>query len=103
MQIVRAFHAYYLSKFTDYHFPNNLSKAQMINKIEEWKNFITNNDAIIYFDELINYLDGNSNVCGIEGQIKQKRKEWGNVANKNLNKLGILLHLLIMICFHKLI
>jgi hypothetical protein len=103
MQIVRASHAYYLSKFTDYHFPNNLSKAQMINKIEEWKNFITSNDAIIYFDELINYLNGNSNVCGIEGQIKQKRKEWGNVANKNLNKLGILLHLLIMICFHKLI
>jgi hypothetical protein len=46
----------------------------MINKIEEWKNFITNKDAIIYIDELIIYLDGNSNVCGIEGQIKQKRQ-----------------------------
>ena len=88
LQIFRASHADYLSKFTNYHFPNNLSKNQMINKIEEWKNFITNNDAKIYFDELINYLDGNSNVCGIEGQIKQKRKEWGNVTNKDLQQVG---------------
>jgi len=47
----------------------------MINKIEEWNAFQANNDAKIYFDELINYSNENSNVCVIEGQLKQKRKE----------------------------
>lgn len=60
----------------------------MINKIEEWNAFQANNDAKIYFDELINYSNENSNVCVIEGQLKQKRKEQGKVANKDLQQVG---------------
>jgi hypothetical protein len=33
-------------------------------------------------------MDGNSNVCGIEGQLKQKRKEREKVTNKDLQKVG---------------
>lgn len=88
LQIFRASHSDYVSKFTDYNFPNNLTKNQMIKKIKEWKEYVVNKNSEIYFDELIKYLDGDSNTSGIEEQINQKKKEWGKVTNKDLQQVG---------------
>lgn len=89
LQIFRASHSDYLSKFTNYNFPKNLSQSQMINKIEEWKQYVLNQDAIVYFDEMIRYIKGDSETCGIEEQIKQKKKEWGGiVTQKDLQQVG---------------
>ena len=38
IQIFRASHSDYVSKFTDYNFPNNLTKNQMIKKLRNGKN-----------------------------------------------------------------
>ena len=88
LHIFRASHSNYMENYDDYHFPRNLTKNQIIKQINEWKSFIYNKNIAIFYDEMINYLGGNSSKSGIEDIIVQKRKEFGPTTKKDLQKIS---------------
>lgn len=47
---------------------------------------MVNKNSEIYFDELIKYLDWDSNTSGIEEQINQKKKNGEKSLIKTYNK-----------------
>lgn len=88
LHVFRASHSNYMKNYDDYHFPRNLTKKQIIKKINEWKSFIYNKNIVIFYDEMINYLGGDSSISGIEDIIAQKRKEFGPTTQKDLQKIS---------------
>lgn len=88
LQVFRASHSNFMLNYSEYNFPKNLSKNQIIKILKEWKFYIENKNVEIYYDEIINYLNGNSSHSGIEKEVNEKKKEWGKVTKKDLQQVS---------------
>ena len=87
LQVFRASHSNFMLNYSEYNFPQNLTKNQIINILKEWKLYIEKKEIEIYYDEIINYLNGNSSHSGIEKEVNAKKKEWGKVTKKDLQQV----------------
>lgn len=90
LEIFRYSYLNYSSIYTNYDFPKNLTKEQIILFIKEWKKYIPShkkNNIEIYFDEIIRYLEGNP-ISGISKIIDKKRMEWGPTTRQDLERFG---------------
>ena len=88
LEIFRASHSNYISNYCNYDFPGNLTKEQIIEIISEWKKFIPDNNIKVFYDEIIHYLNGNSNISGISGIIHERQKEWGPTTEAQLSRIS---------------
>ena len=88
LEIFRASHSNYISNYCNYDFPGNLTKEQIIQIISEWKKFIPDNNIKVFYDEIIHYLNGNSNISGISGIIHERQKEWGPTTEGQLSRIS---------------
>ena len=88
LEIFRASHYNYSQIYSDYDFPKNLTKEQIIYKISEWKNYIPYQNIQKFYDEIIYYLNGSSDVSRISDIIEEKKKEWGPTTEKQLYQVG---------------
>jgi hypothetical protein len=77
----------YSSIYEEYNFPKNLSKEQIIKTIKDWKKVVPQANKEFY-QEILNYLNGNSDFSGISETINQKKKEWGPTTKKDLERIG---------------
>ena len=87
LEIFRNSHLDYNSIYENYDFPKNLSKEQIIKIIKDWKKVAPQANKVFY-QEIINYLNGNSNASGISEIINQKKKEWGPTTKEDLERIG---------------
>lgn len=90
LELFRNSYLNYISIYSDYHFPTNLTKEQIIVLIKEWKKSIPPQkkaDIGIYYDEIIRYIKGNSN-SGISNIIDKKRTEWGPTTQQDLDRIA---------------
>ena len=87
LEVFRSSHSNYSSIYENYDFPKNLSKEQIIKIIKEWKKYIPEQNKI-YYREIINYLNGSSDISGIAGTIDKKKKEWGPTTRDDLERVG---------------
>ena len=87
LEVFRSSHSNYSSIYENYDFPKNLSKEQIIRIIKEWKKYIPEKNKI-YYREIINYLNGSSDISGIAGIIDNKKKEWGPTTREDLERVG---------------
>ena len=87
LEIFRNSHLNYSSIYEDYNFPKNLSKEQIIKTIKDWKKVVPQANKEFY-QEILNYLNGNSDFSGISETINQKKKEWGPTTKKDLERIG---------------
>lgn len=87
LEIFRNSHLNYSSIYEDYNFPKNLSKNQIIKIIKDWKKVVPQENKEFY-QEIINYLNGNSDASGISEIINQKKKEWGPTTKEDLERIG---------------
>ena len=88
LEIFRASHSNYISNYCNYDFPGNLTKEQIIQIISEWKKFIPDNNIKVFYDEIIHYLNGQSNISGISGIIDERQKEWGPTTEGQLSRIS---------------
>ena len=88
LEIFRASHSNYISNYCNYDFPGNLTKEQIIQIISEWKKFIPDNNIKVFYDEIIHYLNGNSNISGISGIIDERQKKWGPTTEAQLSRIS---------------
>ena len=88
LEIFRASHSNYISNYCNYDFPGNLTKEQIIQIISEWKKFIPDNNIKVFYDEIIHYLNGQSNISGISGIIHERQKEWGPTTEGQLSRIS---------------
>ena len=88
LEIFRASHSNYISNYCNYDFPGNLTKEQIIEIISEWKKFIPDNNIKVFYDEIIHYLNGQSNISGISGIIDERQKEWGPTTEAQLSRIS---------------
>ena len=88
LELFRASHSDYSSHYTNYDFPKNLTKEQIIQTISEWKKYIPDNNIKVFYDEIIHYLNGNSNISGISGIIDERQKEWGPTTEAQLSRIS---------------
>ena len=88
LEIFRASHSNYISNYCNYDFPGNLTKEQIIQIISEWKKFIPDNNIKVFYDEIIHYLNGNSNISGISGIIDERQKKWGPTTEGQLSRIS---------------
>ena len=88
LEIFRASHSNYISNYCNYDFPGNLTKEQIIQIISEWKKFIPDNNIKVFYDEIIHYLNGQSNISGISGIIDERQKEWGPTTEAQLSRIS---------------
>ena len=82
LEIFRNSHLNYTSIYSDYDFPKNLRKDQIIKIIMQWRSFIPYENIQIFFNEIINYLGGFSSNSGINEKKKKKRKNGGRPLKK---------------------
>ena len=87
LEIFRNSHLNYSSIYEEYNFPKNLSKEQIIKTIKDWKKVVHQANKEFY-QEILNYLNGNSDFSGISETINQKKKEWGPTTKKDLERIG---------------
>ena len=87
LEIFRSSHFNYTSVYSSYDFPKNLTNEQVIKIVKEWKKIIPKKIQI-YYDEMLNYLYGNSNVSGISDKIEKKRKEMGPTTEEDLARIA---------------
>ena len=87
LTIFRNSHLNYNSNYSTYDFPHNLTKKQIVEYILTLKQFVPLQSQI-YYSEIVKYLDGNSNILGIEQKIKEKMKEWGPTKKEDLLKVS---------------
>lgn len=87
LEIFRNSHLNYSSIYEEYNFPKNLSKEQIIKTIKDWKKVVPQANKEFY-QEILNYLNGNSDFSGISETINQKKKEWGPTTKKDLERIG---------------
>ena len=88
LEVFRASHSNYSMVYSSYDFPKNLSKEQIIKIINDWKKVLHRKEVVIYFDEILRYLQGYSETSGISETINQKKKEWGPTTKKDLERIG---------------
>ena len=87
LEIFRSSHYNYTSVYSSYDFPKNLTNEQVIKIVKEWKKHIPK-QIQIYYEEMLNYLYGNSNVSGISDKIEKKRKEMGPTTEEDLARIA---------------
>jgi hypothetical protein len=87
LEIFRSSHFNYTSVYSSYDFPKNLTNEQVIKIVKEWKKIIPKKIQI-YYDEMLNYLYGNSDVSGISDKIEKKRKEMGPTTEEDLARIA---------------
>lgn len=87
LEIFRSSHSNYSMIYENYDFPKNLSKEQIIKIIKEWKKYAPDKSKI-YYDEILKYLNGNSDYSGISDIISQKKNEWGPTTKEDLERVG---------------
>jgi len=88
LEVFRASHSNYSMVYSNYDFPKNLSKEQIIKIINDWKKVISNENIIIYYDEILRYLGGYSDTSGISETINMKQKEWGPTTKEDLKRIA---------------
>ena len=88
LEIFRASYSNYSSIYGNYDFPKNLTKEQIIKIVLDWKKFIPYAEIKVFYDEIINYLNGSSDTSGISGIIEKKKKEWGPTTEKQLSRIA---------------
>ena len=88
LELFRASHSDYSSNYTNYDFPKNLTKEQIIQIISEWKKYIPDNNIKVFYDEILHYLNGQSNISGISGIIDERQKEWGPTTEGQLSRIS---------------
>ena len=88
LELFRASHSDYSSNYTNYDFPKNLTKEQIIQIISEWKKYIPDNNIKVFYDEILHYLNGQSNISGISGIIDERQKEWGPTTEAQLSRIS---------------
>ena len=88
LEVFRASYSNYSSIYNNYDFPKNLTKDQIIKIVLDWKNYIPHYNIKVFYDEIVNYLNGISDTSGISGIIEQKRKEWGPTTEKQLSRIA---------------
>lgn len=87
LEIFRSSHYNYTTVYSSYDFPTNLTNEQVIKHVKDWKKHIPK-QIEIYYDEMLNYLYGNSNVSGITNIIEKKKKEMGPTTEEDLARVG---------------
>ena len=87
LEIFRSSHYNYTSVYSNYDFPKNLTNEQLIKHVKDWKKYIPK-QVEIYYDEMLNYLYGNSNVSGITNIIEKKKKEMGPTSEEDLGRIA---------------
>ena len=87
LEVFRNSHRNYVSNYSTYNFPQNLTKEQIKGYILTLKEFVPP-ESQIYYLEIINYLSGYSNVSGIEKKIKEKMREWGPTKKEDLLRVS---------------
>jgi hypothetical protein len=87
LEIFRSSHYNYTTVYSSYDFPKNLTNEQVIKHVKDWKKHIPK-QIEIYYDEMLNYLYGNSNVSGISDKIEKKRKEMGPTTEEDLARIA---------------
>ena len=88
LELFRASHSDYSSNYTNYDFPKNLTKEQIIQIISEWKKYIPDNNIKVFYDEILHYLNGQSNISGISGIIDERQKKWGPTTEGQLSRIS---------------
>ena len=88
LEVFRASYSNYSSIYNNYDFPKNLTKDQIIKIVLDWKKFIPYAEIKVFYDEIINYLNGSSDTSGISGIIEKKKKEWGPTTEKQLSRIA---------------
>ena len=87
LEIFRSSHYNYTTVYSSYDYPKNLTNEQVIKHVKDWKKHIPK-QIEIYYDEMLNYLYGNSNVSGITNIIEKKKKEMGPTTEEDLARVG---------------
>jgi hypothetical protein len=88
LEVFRASYSNYSSIYNNYDFPKNLTKDQIIKIVLDWKNYIPDYNIKVFYDEIVNYLNGISDTSGISGIIEKKKKEWGPTTEKQLSRIA---------------
>ena len=88
LEVFRASYSNYSSIYNNYDFPKNLTEDQIIKIVLDWKKFIPYAEIKVFYDEIINYLNGSSDTSGISGIIEKKKKEWGPTTEKQLSRIA---------------
>ena len=88
LEVFRASYSNYSSIYNNYDFPKNLTKDQIIKIVLDWKNYIPHYNIKVFYDEIVNYLNGISDTSGILGIIEKKKKEWGPTTEKQLSRIA---------------
>ena len=88
LEVFRASYSNYSSIYNNYDFPKNLTKEQIIKIVLDWEKFIKYAEIKVFYDEIINYLNGSSDTSGISGIIEKKKKEWGPTTEKQLSRIA---------------
>ena len=88
LEVFRASYSNYSSIYNNYYFPKNLTKDQIIKIVLDWENYIPHYNIKVFYDEIINYLNGSSDTSGISGIIEKKKKEWGPTTEKQLSRIA---------------
>ena len=88
LEIFRASYSNYSSIYGNYDFPKNLTKEQIIKIVLDWKKVIPYAEIKVFYDEIVNYLNGISDTSGISGIIEKKKKEWGPTTEKQLSRIA---------------
>lgn len=85
--LFRNSHLNYVSNYSIYNFPINLTRENIICYLLELKQYAPPQSQA-YYSEMISYLSGNSNVSGIEKKIKERMKEWGPTKKEDLLRVS---------------
>ena len=88
LEVFRNSYSNYSKVYSTYDFPKNLSKEQIIKLINEWKKVIPNKNIIIFYDEILRYLEGYSESSGISETLNMKKKEWGPTTKEDLKRIA---------------
>lgn len=87
LEIFRSSHLNYSFVYSNYEFPKNLTKDEIIKFVKEWKKY-TPKQIHMFYNEIINYLQGKSNISGISNELERKRKEFGPTSEQDLARVA---------------
>ena len=87
LEIFRASHSNYSLVYSDYDFPKNLTREEIIKYVKDWKKAVPK-DLQVFYKEILNYLQGNSNYSGITDILDKKRKEFGPTTEEDLSRIA---------------
>ena len=87
LEIFRASHSNYSLVYSDYDFPKNLTREEIIKYVKDWKKAVPK-DLQVFYKEILNYLQGNSKYSGIHDILDKKRKEFGPTTEEDLSRIA---------------